>query len=142
MLISSAFAQEVSSAAAGAAGAAGPASGFASVLPLLLIFVVFYFLLIRPQQKRIKQHQEVIAAIKRGDKVLTGGGIIGTVTKVEGDDTLLVEIAQGVVVKISRPTVANVVVHGGAMPAAVEEKPAKPAVKAAKAGAAKTANDN
>jgi preprotein translocase YajC subunit len=64
------------------------------VLPLVLIFVVFWFLLIRPQQKKMKQHREMIAAVRRGDRVLTGGGIVGTVTKVLNDTELQVEIAE------------------------------------------------
>ena len=72
-------------------------------MPLVLIFVVFYFLLIRPQQKKMKAHREMIAAVKRGDKVLTAGGIIGTVVKVEdSDDVLLVEIAKDIRVRVAR----------------------------------------
>jgi hypothetical protein len=73
MLIATAHAQ---------AGGAPAAFDFVSLMPLVLIFVVFYFLLIRPQQKKMKQHREMIAALKRGDKVLTSGGIIGTIVKV------------------------------------------------------------
>lgn len=77
-------------------------------LPLILIFVVFYFLLIRPQQKRLKEHRDMLAAIRRGDRVVTGGGIIGTVVKVGADDELSVEIADGVRVKVVRSTVTSV----------------------------------
>ena len=78
------------------------------LLPLILIFVVFWFLLIRPQQKKMKQHREMITAIRRGDRVLTGGGIIGTVSKVLNDTELQVEIAEGVRVKVLRSTVSEV----------------------------------
>ncbi len=76
-------------------------------MPLLLIFVVFYFLLIRPQQKKMKQHRELISALKRGDRVLTAGGIIGSVVKVE-DAELLVEIAKDVRVRVARSTISDV----------------------------------
>ena len=78
-----------------------------SLMPLLLIFVVFYFLLIRPQQKKMKQHRELISALKRGDRVLTAGGIIGSVVKVE-DAELLVEIAKDVRVRVARSTISDV----------------------------------
>jgi preprotein translocase subunit YajC len=77
------------------------------LMPLVLIFVVFYFLLIRPQQKKMKAHRELIGALKRGDKVLTAGGIIGTVVKVEDDSTLLVEIAKDIRVRIARSTISE-----------------------------------
>ena len=88
MLISPAYAQ-----------AGGGLAGFdmISLMPLVLIFVVFYFLLIRPQQKKMKSHREMIGAVKRGDRVLTAGGIIGSVVKVEeGEDILVVEIAKDI----------------------------------------------
>jgi len=100
MLISPAYAQD---AVAGAGG------GLASMLPLVLIFVVFYFLLIRPQQKKMKQHKDMLEAIRRGDKVVTGGGIIGTVTKVGNDDELTVEIADNIKVKVKRSMVSELV---------------------------------
>ncbi|WP_425545005.1 preprotein translocase subunit YajC [Caenispirillum bisanense] len=81
--------------------------GLEAFLPLILIFVVFYFLLIRPQQKRMKQHKELLANIRRGDRIVTNGGIIGQVTKVQ-DGELQVEIAEGVKVKVLRDMVANV----------------------------------
>ena len=86
MFISPAYAQD--------AGGGG-LGGIEALLPLVLIFVVFYFLLIRPQQKKMKQHKEMLGAIRRGDKVVTGGGIIGAVTKVANDGELTVEIAEG-----------------------------------------------
>jgi len=100
MLISPAYAQD---AVAGAGG------GLAIMLPLVLIFVVFYFLLIRPQQKKMKQHKDMLEAIRRGDKVVTGGGIIGTVTKVGNDDELTVEIADNIKVKVKRSMVSELV---------------------------------
>ena len=78
-----------------------------SLLPLLLIFVVFYFLLIRPQQKRMKDHKSMIAAVKRGDVVVTGGGIIGKVSRVKDED-VQVEIADGVRVNVLRDTLSSV----------------------------------
>ncbi len=101
MFISPAFAQ--------AAGAAGGGNAFQAFLPLILIFIVFYFLLIRPQQKKMKQHREMLAAIRRGDKIITGGGIMATVTKVDNDGELTAEIAKDVRVKLQRSTIAAVV---------------------------------
>jgi preprotein translocase subunit YajC len=74
----------------------------------LLIFAVFYFLIIRPSQKKQKEHREMLAALRRGDKVVTGGGIFGTVTKVISDDEVQVEISDGIKVKIARATLTNV----------------------------------
>ncbi|MCG8510126.1 MAG: preprotein translocase subunit YajC [Rhodospirillales bacterium] len=82
--------------------------GFEAFLPLILIFVVFYFLLIRPQQKKAKQHREMLAAIRRNDKVITNGGIIGTVTKVIDENELMVEIADGIRVRVQRGMIATV----------------------------------
>ena len=98
MFISDAFAQTV--------GAAEP-SIFQMFLPLILIFAVFYFLLIRPQQKKAKQHNEMLAAIRRGDRIVTGGGIIGTIARVN-DNELLVDISENVRVTVMRGTVADV----------------------------------
>lgn len=78
------------------------------LMPIILIFVVFYFLLIRPQQKKMRDHREMLAAIRRGDKIVTGGGIIGQVVKVGEDDELSVEIADEVRVKVVRSTVTAV----------------------------------
>ena len=98
MIISPAYAQ--------AAGVTD--GGFATLLPLVLIFVVFYFLLIRPQQKRAKNHRNMLAAVVRGDKIVTGGGIIGTVTKVVNDEELAVEIAEGIKIRVQRGLIASV----------------------------------
>ena len=100
-MISSAFAQS----------AAGGAGGFSlqGLLPFVLIFIIFYFLLIRPQQKRVKQHKLMVESLKRGNKVLTAGGILGVVTKaVEGSETVSVEISSGVTVELSRQMISEV----------------------------------
>ena len=97
----------VSTAYAQASGALG--DGLSSVLvPMVLIFVVFYFFLIRPQQKKAKQHKDMLGAIRRGDKVVTGGGIVGKVSKVIDENEIQVEISQGVRVRVQRSLVASV----------------------------------
>jgi preprotein translocase subunit YajC len=78
------------------------------ILPIALIFVVFYFLLIRPQQKRAKDHKALLGNLRRGDRVVTGGGIIGTVAKVVSDDEVAVDIADTVRVRIVRSTITSV----------------------------------
>lgn len=100
----------ISSAHAQAAGAAQP-NPLMQMLPLVLIFVVFYFLLIRPQTKRAKEHRAMVAALAVGDEVVTGGGLLGKVTEVS-DQFLTVEIADGVAVKIQRNTVQSVLPKG------------------------------
>lgn len=100
MFISPAYAQ--------AAGGAG--GGIEAFLPLILIFVVFYFLMIRPQQKRAKEHKVMLEALRRGDNVITSGGILGKVTKVDSDTEVSVEISKDVVIKVSRPMIAQVIV--------------------------------
>ena len=77
------------------------------LLPLILIFVVFYFLLIRPQQKRVKQHKEMVNSLKPGSSVVTSGGIIGRITKILDTDFIFVEISDGVTVKLKRDTVVE-----------------------------------
>ena len=99
MLISPAYAQDAAAAGAGAI--------VMQLLPLLLIFVVFYFLLIRPQQKKMKEHRSMIEALRRGDQVVTSGGLIGKVVKV-GDTELEVELAPSVKVRVVRSTVTQV----------------------------------
>ena len=91
------------------AQAGGGGSGLISLLPLVLIFVVFYVLLIRPQQKKVKAHKMLVEALRRGDRVVTGGGLMGTVSKVIGDNELQVEIAEGVRVRVVRHTIQEVV---------------------------------
>ena len=115
----SALAEEVATTTADVAATAPQGSAIASVLPLLMIFVVFYFLLIKPQQKRMKAHQAALAALKKGDKVVTGGGIIGKITKMNDADTITVEIASGVEVTVAKSTISGLV---GAPAAAVTEK--------------------
>ena len=91
------------------AQSAGGAGAFGSFVPLILIFAIMYFLLIRPQQKKMKAHLAMLGQVKRGDRVLTGGGIIGTITKVkEETDEVTVEIADGVRVDILRGTITDV----------------------------------
>jgi preprotein translocase subunit YajC len=91
---------------------AGQASGttglLMGILPWLLIFVIFYILMIRPQQRRVKEHQAALNAVKKGDEVITGGGIRGRVTKVS-DDEAEVEIAQGVKIRVVKSTISHVV---------------------------------
>lgn len=98
MLVTPAYAQ--------AAGGAGGA--FASFIPLILIFGIMYFLLIRPQQKKLKDHQAMVANLRRGDQIVTQGGLIGKVTKVKEDNEVEVELAQGVKVRVVKNTVAQV----------------------------------
>lgn len=80
-----------------------------SLLPLVLIFVVFYFLLIRPQQKKMKAHKTLVEGLRRGDRVVTAGGLIGTVTKVISDGEIQVELADGVRVRVVRSTIQDVI---------------------------------
>ena len=93
------------------AAPAGQSSGttgiLVGILPWLAIFGIFYVLMIRPQQQRVKQHQASISAVKKGDEVITGGGIRGRVTKV-GDDEAEVEIAQGVKIRVVKSTISQV----------------------------------
>ena len=91
-----------------AAGGAG--SAFASFIPLILIFAIMYFLLIRPQQKRMKEHKAMIEALRRGDQVVTQGGVIGKVSKVkeDGSNEIEVEIAEGVKVRVIKQTITQV----------------------------------
>ncbi len=90
------------------AQAAGGGGAFASFIPLILIFAIMYFLLIRPQQKKVKEHQAMVQALRRGDQVVTQGGLIGKVTKVKEDNEIEVEIASGVKVRVVKTTVAQV----------------------------------
>jgi preprotein translocase subunit YajC len=93
------------------------------IVPTMLIIGIMYFLMIRPQQKRLKEHQAMVAAIRRGDTIVTSGGIIGKVTKVE-DQELQVEIADGVKIKILRTTVSEVRGKGEAAPPSPKAKAA------------------
>jgi preprotein translocase subunit YajC len=100
MFISPAYAQGL--------GGLGDSQALMQFLPLVLIFVVFYFLLIRPQQKRAKEHKTILEALRRGDRVVTGGGIIGTVAKVVNDEEVAVDIAENVRVRVLRSTITTV----------------------------------
>lgn len=116
MFVSPAYAQ-----AAGGAGGLG-LGGLEGMLPLVLIFIVFYFLLIRPQQKKVKEHKAMLDSIRRGDKIVTGGGILATVAKVVSDDELQVEIAEGVKVRVQRGSVGAVLSRTEPAPAANDDK--------------------
>jgi preprotein translocase subunit YajC len=127
MLISSAYAQGIS-------GMFDSSNAMVQFLPLVLIFVVFYFLLIRPQQRKQKEHRGMLETLRRGDRVVTGGGILGTVNKVVGDQEVEVDIAQGVRVRVVRSTITSVVAKpdpAAAREAAKEKiKPPRDAIEA------------
>ena len=82
--------------------------GFQDFIPLILIFAIMYFLLIRPQQKKVKEHQNMVASLRRGDQVVTQGGLIGKVTKVKEENEIEVEVADGVKVRVLQNTIAQV----------------------------------
>jgi preprotein translocase subunit YajC len=135
MLISTAHAQQ-------AAGGLLDQSALIQFLPLVLIFVVFYFLLIRPQQQKQKQHRTMLDALRRGDRVVTGGGIIGTVNRVTGNEEVEVDIAQGVRVRVLRSTISSVLARtdpSATREAANERNPARR--RAAKEKAPEPANN-
>src|ERR1044071_2620306 len=123
MLISEAWAQ--------AGGAGGGSYFLVQLFPLVLIFVVFYFLLIRPQQSKMKAQREMLSGVKRGDRVVTGGGIIGLVTKVISDNEIQVELAEGVRVRIIKQTITDIVTRGesvrGSKDTEEDDKPMLPA---------------
>jgi preprotein translocase subunit YajC len=81
---------------------------FTFLVPLLIMAVIFYFLLIRPQQQRLKQHKTMVEAVKRGDTVVTAGGLVGKVTKVKDDGEVMVEIAENVQVRVVKATLSDV----------------------------------
>lgn len=112
MLISPAYAQS----------AGGGGDAFGMFLPLILIFVVFYFLLIRPQQKKAKEHRAMLGDLRRGDRIVTSGGIIGTITRVIGDTEIAVEIADGVKVRVLRGMVSDVLSKGKGRARASDEE--------------------
>ena len=91
-----------------AQAAGGAAAGITSFIPLILIFAIMYFLLIRPQQKRAKEHKAMVAALRRGDQVVTQGGLIGKVSKVKDESEVEVEIADNVRVRVVRATITQV----------------------------------
>jgi len=86
-------------------------SGFAQFIPLILIFVIFYFFLIRPQQKKIKDHKSMVAALKRGDEVITSGGIIGRIEKVYDDDKIDLIISDNIAVKVVKSTIQSLLTN-------------------------------
>ena len=86
----------------------GSGSGFAQFIPLILIFVIFYFFLIRPQQKKAKEHKAMVIALKRGDEVVTSGGIVGKVERILGEDKLDLLISENVTVQVVQSTIQNV----------------------------------
>ncbi len=95
-----------------AEGAAAPqGGGFMEFLPLIALLAVFYFLILRPQQKRAKEHAALVAALQKGDEVATIGGVLGKVTKV-GEENVLVEIASGVEVQVQKPAIQTVLPKG------------------------------
>lgn len=102
MFVTPAFAQD--------AAAGGAASIMTSgLVPMILIVGIMYFLMIRPQQKRLKEHKAMVEALRRGDQVVTQGGILGKVSKVQDDGIIEVEIAEGVKVKVMRATISQVI---------------------------------
>ena len=101
MFVTAAYAQD-------AAGAGGAGAAFASFMPLILIFGIMYFLLIRPQQKKMKELKAMVEALRKGDQVLTQGGIIGKIASVGTDGVIEVEIATGVKVKVMKHTIVQV----------------------------------
>lgn len=113
MFITEAFAQ--------GAPAGGGGSLIFQLLPFILILAIMYFLIIRPQQKRLKEHREMIASIRRGDTVVTAGGMVGKVTKLVGDAELQVELAEGVRVRVIRNTIAEVRTRGDVREAAARQ---------------------
>lgn len=105
MFITSAFAQ-------GAPGLGGDGGMLMSLLPFVLIFVIMYFLILRPQQKRVKAHQEMVKNVRRGDTVVTSGGLVGKITKVVDDEQIEVEIADGVRIRQMRGMISDVRAKG------------------------------
>ena len=108
----------------GGAAATGGSGGFASFIPLILMFVIFYFLLIRPQQKKTKEHKNMIDNLKTGDRIITSGGLHGRITGV-AEGTLTVEIAEKVRVKVNRGSVSAIMPTGSAPAAAKKDKKEK-----------------
>ena len=106
MFISSAFAQSAPAAASG-----GAESTLLSLLPLVLMFVVLYFIMIRPQMKRQKEHKAMLDALAKGDEVVVGGGVIGRISKL-GDSLVHVEVANGVEIQVQRPAIVQVLPKG------------------------------
>lgn len=123
------------------AQATGPAGGgdlIMQLLPFLLIFVIIYFLILRPQQKRAKAHREMVAAVRRGDTLVTSGGLVGKVVKVVDEHEVLLEIAEGTKVRIVRSMIQEVRVKGEPAKADTPAKAAKTSKPARKTTATKT----
>ncbi len=97
--------------AGGAAGAPQPTAGLADFLPLILLFVIFYFMLIRPQMKRAKEHKALVEGLAKDDEVVTNGGLLGTITDL-GENFVVLEVASGTEVKVQRGAIANVLPKG------------------------------
>ena len=95
----------------GAGAEGGQSAGFGAFVPLIIMFAIFYFLLIRPQQKKAKQHKELLGALKKGDRVVSSGGLHGTVTGL-ADDVVTMEIAPKVRVKVSRGSISGFIAKG------------------------------
>ncbi|MGH6790112.1 MAG: preprotein translocase subunit YajC [Pseudolabrys sp.] len=112
MLITPAFAQSNPLASLFGGGAGGEGGMLMSLLPFVLIFVIMYFLILRPQQKRVKAHQELVKNVRRGDTVVTNGGLIGKVTKVVDEEQIEIEIADGVRIRQVRSMVTDVRAKG------------------------------
>lgn len=109
MLSTAALAAALSAFAVPAFAQAGdPMSAITSFVPLILIFAIMYFLLIRPQQKKVKEHKKMVEALRRGDQVVTQGGLIGKVVKVKDDGEVEVELAENVKVRVVQATIAQV----------------------------------
>ncbi|MEM9144636.1 MAG: preprotein translocase subunit YajC [Pseudomonadota bacterium] len=101
MIVSPAYAQT--------AGDAGAAGGLLGIVPFILMFVIFYFFLIRPQQRRMKEHRKMIENLRKGDQVITAGGLYGKVTRILEEDDCEVQIAEGVKIKLVKSTISAVV---------------------------------
>jgi preprotein translocase subunit YajC len=112
---------DIAHAMAPSAGGSGGAGGFASFVPLILMFVIFYFLLIRPQQKKAKQHREMISSLKKGDRIMTNGGLYGRIVGLDGD-TLSIEVAEKVRVKVNRGYIGSLLQDAPAKQAAKNDK--------------------
>lgn len=110
-----------------------------SLMPIFMIGAVFYFLILRPQQKKMKDHQSLLSSIKNGDRVVTNGGMIGVVVKVENETEIKIEIASGVHVRVMRAMIANVVSNGSMSISNQETTDAEKGTKSASAKSAKTA---
>lgn len=138
LLIASAYAQ------AAAPGMPQEPSPVQSLIPFALVVAVFWFFLIRPQSKKFKEHQEMVKALKKGDRIVTGGGIVGKIVKAtEGSETIEVEIASGVTVEVTRATITGKASTAEKKtPTTVKSAPAKKKPAAPKSEEQSSANDN